>query len=207
MQQLCHTVKAKDKAKGESAESGGRQEVNEKQKEPTLPEGFGSQRHLCFLGNLSLGSRQRPRQNHSEYRNHSETPRSPPNSLSYMCSPGRATAILPSRHAPLQSLQYGSDVGGWSSGKSSFFPPKHKSSVRCMRRATPMPFVATRRHRAMIRQWRKDPLARPRPYFPCRRSSSFFFGGGRERGARIDDRYLLMCLYRWGMVNSGPRTL
>lgn len=106
MQQLCHTVKAKDKAKGESAESGGRQEVNEKQKEPTLPEGFGSQRHLCFLGNLSLGSRQRPRQNHSEYRNHSETPRSPPNSLSYMCSPGRATAILPSRHAPPQSLQY-----------------------------------------------------------------------------------------------------
>lgn len=143
--------------------------------------GLCSQSWVRFFGNLSRLSRQTPRKNRSEYRRHSETPRSPPNSLSYMCSPGQATAILPSRLAPLQSLRYGSDVGGWSSGKSSFFSPKHKSSVRCMRRATPMPFVATRRHRAMIRQWRKDPLARPRPYFPCRRSSSV--EGKRERGA------------------------
>lgn len=83
-------------------------------------------------------------------------------------------------------------MGGWSSGKSSFFPPKHKSSVRCMRRATPMPFVVTRRHRAMIRQWRKDPLARPRPYFPCRRSSSV---EGEDREGRVST--IATCLLTW----------
>lgn len=119
-----------------------------------------------------------------------------------MCSPGRATAILPSRHAPLQSLQYGSDVGGWSSGKSSFSSPKHKSSVRCMRRATPMPFVATRRHRAMIRQWRKDPLARPRPYFPCRRSSSV---AGDEREGRVSTIATCLCACTAGARSTpGP---
>lgn len=124
-----------------------------------------------------------------------------------MCSLGRATAMLSSRHpcpSPISAVCMGGTWEGGAAAKVRFSLQSTKTVFGACAERTPMPFVATRRQRAMIRQWRKDPLARPRPYFPCRRSSCV--EGKRERGAyrRSLPVYLLGPL---GLGQLRPRTL